>query len=139
MTSVFSVMPDLFVLEAYLREGIRVDTIYLVQCKPNWGPESEIIYVLLKAILLYVLPLVVIFVCYYHVVHVLWSQDIPGYHGTDSGRSFGKFRLPSSCFLVLSQLQPSLLCLTSEGKRIIRFPRRHDFVFLSADVARRQA
>jgi hypothetical protein len=73
-------MPNLFVLEAFPRQDLKVETVLLTDCKATWGQKSELTYMLLKAVFLYMIPLFFMSVAYYQIVKVLWSQEIPGHN-----------------------------------------------------------
>ncbi|CAG0881065.1 unnamed protein product [Cyprideis torosa] len=69
------VSPNLFVLEAIPREGLRIETVYFTQCTPQWSPWMEVAYVLMKVILLYAFPLVLMSIAHCLIAIVLRSRQ----------------------------------------------------------------
>lgn len=56
----------------------KIDHLF-TRCEPNWSQELDIIYIVLRALILYIIPLMFMSVAYYQIVKVLWkSETIPG-------------------------------------------------------------
>ncbi|CAB3369920.1 Hypothetical predicted protein [Cloeon dipterum] len=71
-------IPELLALQTHSPE-LRVSSHLLTQCAPNWTTETEIIFLCVKVVLLYSLPLLLMSVAYWQIVRVLWRSDaIPG-------------------------------------------------------------
>lgn len=77
----FSDIPELIVLETRPPDLMNKDlkTIYFTSCAPNWSIEVDMMYVILRTLILYAVPLMFMSFAYYQIVRVLWSTDsIPG-------------------------------------------------------------
>jgi len=58
---------------------VDANTILLTTCAPNWSMEIDIVYVILRTLILYAVPLMFMSFAYYQIVRVLWStESIPG-------------------------------------------------------------
>jgi hypocretin (orexin) receptor 2 len=72
-------IPELLALQTQPAE-LRVSSHLFIQCAPSWSAEFEIIFLCVKVLLLYSLPLVLMTVAYWQIVRVLWRSDaIPGH------------------------------------------------------------
>ncbi|XP_059479765.1 orexin receptor type 2-like [Neocloeon triangulifer] len=72
-------IPELLALQTQPPK-LRVSSHLFTQCAPNWSTETEIVYLCVKVVLLYSLPLVLMTVAYWQIVRVLWRSDaIPGH------------------------------------------------------------
>jgi hypothetical protein len=71
------------VLQTQHSKELRVETLYFTQCGSSWSERSELTFHILKAVLLYTVPLVFMSVAYCQIVMVLWRSDnIPGHTET---------------------------------------------------------
>jgi hypocretin (orexin) receptor 2 len=78
--SVVSDIPELMVLQTKPRKDLRIETHLFTQCVPTWSDRSEMTFHVMKAVLLYTLPLIFMSVAYCQIVRVLWRSDnIPGH------------------------------------------------------------
>ncbi|GFG31150.1 hypothetical protein Cfor_08623, partial [Coptotermes formosanus] len=76
-------IPELMVLQTQHSKELRVETLYFTQCGSSWSERSELTFHILKAVLLYTVPLVFMSVAYCQIVMVLWRSDnIPGHTET---------------------------------------------------------
>ena len=76
-------IPELMVLQTQRRQDLKVDTHFFTQCGSSWSERSELTFHVLKAVLLYTVPLVFMSVAYCQIVRVLWRSDnIPGHTET---------------------------------------------------------
>ena len=96
-------IPELIVLQTQRKKNLPVDTIF-TQCVPTWSDKSEMVFHVMKTVLLYTVPLVFMSFAYTQIVRVLWRSDnIPGhtetmkYHATASCNN-------SKSFIVLPNL-----------------------------------
>ncbi|ODM94517.1 Orexin receptor type 2 [Orchesella cincta] len=70
-------IPELIGMET--QPTVPANTIYLTTCTPNWSMEVDIMYVILRTLILYAVPLMFMSFAYYQIVRVLWSTaSIPG-------------------------------------------------------------
>jgi hypocretin (orexin) receptor 2 len=89
------------VLQTQRRTDLRIDTHFFTQCESSWSENSELTFHVLKAVLLYTVPLMFMSVAYSQIVRVLWRSDnIPGhtetmnYYGTaacNNGKLFSSY------------------------------------------------
>ncbi|CAH0403079.1 unnamed protein product [Chilo suppressalis] len=71
--------PELIVLETVQMVPLRFNLQYLVQCMATWSPTSEVIWHILKVLLIYTIPLLLMTIAYHQIVRVLWKNEkIPG-------------------------------------------------------------
>jgi hypocretin (orexin) receptor 2 len=71
------------VLHTQRRNDLHVDTHFFTQCESSWSERSELTFHVLKAVLLYAVPLTFMSVAYCQIVRVLWRSDnIPGHTET---------------------------------------------------------
>jgi hypocretin (orexin) receptor 2 len=76
------------VLQTERKKELRVDTHFFTQCSSSWSDRSEVTFHVLKAVLLYTVPLIFMSVAYCQIVRVLWRSDnIPGH--TETRNSYG--------------------------------------------------
>ncbi|XP_021918319.1 orexin receptor type 1-like isoform X2 [Zootermopsis nevadensis] len=76
-------IPELMVLQTRPRKELRIETHFFTQCLPSWSDRSEMTIHVMKAVLLYTLPLIFMSVAYCQIVRVLWRSDnIPGHTET---------------------------------------------------------
>ena len=72
----------------------------LSSCTPTWSPEFDFFFILLKALLLYTLPLIFMSIAYFHIVKTLWKRSVlPGDHS--QGRN-----VPEGSTLECSNIPP---------------------------------
>ncbi|NP_001127714.1 neuropeptide receptor A16 [Bombyx mori] len=72
-------IPELVVLKLVRFVPLRFELPYLLQCYGTWSPSSELVWHILKVLLIYTLPLVLMAVAYHQIARVLWSSNgIPG-------------------------------------------------------------
>lgn len=74
-------IPELIVLKTTAPELKDKDfkTVYFTRCEPNWSIETDVVYIILRTLILYAVPLIFMSFAYYQIVRVLWSTDsIPG-------------------------------------------------------------
>lgn len=74
-------IPELIVLETKSSDQVNenVETIIFTTCAPNWSKELDIVYIIIRSLILYAVPLMFMSVAYYQIVKVLWSTEtIPG-------------------------------------------------------------
>ncbi|XP_068625351.1 orexin receptor type 2-like [Battus philenor] len=71
--------PELVVLTTVRAVPLRFGLQYLVQCVATWSATSDLVWHVVKLLLIYTIPLLVMTVAYHQIVRVLWSSDkIPG-------------------------------------------------------------
>ncbi|XP_071745252.1 orexin receptor type 2 isoform X2 [Lepeophtheirus salmonis] len=59
----------------------------LSSCKPKWGENVDFTITLLKAVVLYSLPIIFMSIAYYHIVKTLWRRNnMPGSQETSDNR-----------------------------------------------------
>jgi hypothetical protein len=76
-------VPELMVLQTQSRKELPIETHFFTQCVPSWSDRSEMTFHVMKAVLLYTLPLIFMSVAYCQIVRVLWRSDnIPGHTET---------------------------------------------------------
>ncbi|KAH0821394.1 hypothetical protein GEV33_001397 [Tenebrio molitor] len=57
---------------------VEIDTVLLTQCAPTWSMETDTIFVILKMVMFYLIPLLFMSVAYLQIIRVLWkSGDVP--------------------------------------------------------------
>ena len=50
----------------------------LSSCIPSWSQKADMTYTMVKALLLYLLPLVIMATLYFKIIKALWSKNISG-------------------------------------------------------------
>jgi hypocretin (orexin) receptor 2 len=66
---------------------VEIDTVLLTQCAPTWSMETDTIFVILKMVMFYLIPLLFMSVAYLQIIRVLWkSGDVPH-------QMMGKFKI----------------------------------------------
>ncbi|CAH0717967.1 unnamed protein product, partial [Brenthis ino] len=71
--------PELIVLTTVKMVPLRFELEYLIQCTATWSSTSDLVWHIIKVVLIYTIPLVLMTVAYHQIVRVLWSsKKIPG-------------------------------------------------------------
>ncbi|XP_073962534.1 orexin/Hypocretin receptor type 1-like [Choristoneura fumiferana] len=71
--------PDLIVMTTMTKVPLRFNLQYLVQCASTWSEKNDLVWYIVKAVFVYLIPLLLITVAYHQIAHVLWhSKTIPG-------------------------------------------------------------
>lgn len=83
----------------------EVDTVLLTQCAPTWSTETDTIFVILKMVLFYLIPLLFMSIAYLQIIRVLWKS------GNVPHQIMGEFKAFSSRFnTVFQQLVQLFSC-----------------------------
>ncbi|XP_056637487.1 orexin receptor type 2-like [Diorhabda sublineata] len=69
--------------------------LYLTQCMPTWTTETDLIFVLVKMIFFYIIPLLFMSVAYLQIIRVLWKSGKAPHQAMD----FTGSRLTNRCQL----------------------------------------
>ncbi|XP_068893485.1 orexin/Hypocretin receptor type 1-like isoform X2 [Tenebrio molitor] len=70
---------------------VEIDTVLLTQCAPTWSMETDTIFVILKMVMFYLIPLLFMSVAYLQIIRVLWkSGDVPHQMMDASGGGGGR-------------------------------------------------
>ncbi|XP_018333643.1 orexin receptor type 2-like [Agrilus planipennis] len=75
-------VPELLVYRTVPDETLPFKTIFFTQCEPNWSTRTDTIWTIIKIILFYVIPLVLMVATYFQIIKVLWTPK-RGSHSTD--------------------------------------------------------
>ncbi|CAB3246631.1 unnamed protein product [Arctia plantaginis] len=71
--------PELIVLTTATSVPLRFGLEYLTQCVATWSERSDLVWHIIKVVLIYTLPLLLMTIAYVQIVKVLWrSEKIPG-------------------------------------------------------------
>lgn len=73
---------------------VEIDTVLLTQCEPTWSMKTDTIFVILKMVLFYLIPLLFMSIAYLQIIRVLWKS------GKVPHKIIGEFRIcPLSSFI----------------------------------------
>uniref|UniRef100_A0A336M9M0 CSON012390 protein n=1 Tax=Culicoides sonorensis TaxID=179676 RepID=A0A336M9M0_CULSO len=83
-------IPEFLVLRTKQRIKLRFGSKLFTQCAAEWKIEDERTYNIVKLVLLYVVPLIIMAIAYFQIVRVLWRSDtIPGHRESRNHQSCG--------------------------------------------------
>ncbi|XP_063708959.1 orexin receptor type 2-like isoform X2 [Culicoides brevitarsis] len=81
-------IPEFLVLRTKQRVKLRFGSKLFTQCAAEWEIEDERRYNIIKLVLLYAVPLIIMAIAYFQIVRVLWRSDtIPGHRESRNHQS----------------------------------------------------
>lgn len=90
-------VPEAVSLQTFPKKEMEnISTVYFTQCGPDWSPETDTIFLLIKMALLYAVPLAFMSIAYIQIIKVLWKS------GNTPNHAFGKMRFQPYSLLLCS-------------------------------------